>query len=242
MLSEEWGQLLVFESLSEEFGWAQKGNLYEVSIALPNSPAGDLSHRQQRKSRAGTGSNPEGNSRAGLRSAERLAGRGKLSQARPPAAGAGEEEAMPPATRYARSGSVHIAYQMIGQGPMDLALVPGWLSHLESVWEEPGLARLLERLATFSRLILFDKRGDSTSSPSTSPAATLDLSPSVHHFSSAPSSAPYRHFHAYLSTRIPTAPDDGLIEGLGHGSPREVPVRPSHFEPSFCHPRITSQQ
>jgi pimeloyl-ACP methyl ester carboxylesterase len=66
---------------------------------------------------------------------------------------------MPPATRYARSGSVHIAYQVIGQGPMDLVLVPGWLSHLESVWEEPGLARLLERLATFSRLILFDKRG-----------------------------------------------------------------------------------
>jgi hypothetical protein len=46
-----------------------------------------------------------------------------------------------------------------GQGPMDLVFVPGWLSHLESVWEEPGLARFLERLATFSRLILFDKRG-----------------------------------------------------------------------------------
>src|SRR6266567_8289070 len=66
---------------------------------------------------------------------------------------------MPPATRYARSGRVHIAYQVIGQGPMDLVLVPGWLSHVESVWEEPELARFLERLATFSRLILFDKRG-----------------------------------------------------------------------------------
>ena len=66
---------------------------------------------------------------------------------------------MPPPTRYARSGRVHIAYQVIGQGPMDLVFVPGWLSHLESGWEEPGLARFLERLATFSRLILFDKRG-----------------------------------------------------------------------------------
>ena len=66
---------------------------------------------------------------------------------------------MPPEVRYARSGDVSIAYQVVGHGPRDLVLVPGWLSNLEVFWEEPGLVRFLERLATFSRLILFDKRG-----------------------------------------------------------------------------------
>ncbi|HTS21151.1 MAG TPA: adenylate/guanylate cyclase domain-containing protein [Casimicrobiaceae bacterium] len=66
---------------------------------------------------------------------------------------------MPPETRFARSGSVHIAYQVVGEGPLDLVYVPGWVSHVELAWEEPTLARFLERLASFSRLILFDKRG-----------------------------------------------------------------------------------
>lgn len=66
---------------------------------------------------------------------------------------------MQPRTRYARSGSVSIAYQVIGRGPLDLVLVPGWVSNLDIVWEEPALARFLHRLASFSRLILFDKRG-----------------------------------------------------------------------------------
>jgi pimeloyl-ACP methyl ester carboxylesterase len=62
-------------------------------------------------------------------------------------------------TRYARSGDVHIAYQVVGEGPFDLVYVPGWVSHVELAWEEPTLARFLGRLASFSRLILFDKRG-----------------------------------------------------------------------------------
>jgi class 3 adenylate cyclase len=54
---------------------------------------------------------------------------------------------------------VNIAYQTIGDGPRDLVLVPGWVSNLDVFWEEPALARMLTRLASFSRLILFDKRG-----------------------------------------------------------------------------------
>ena len=61
--------------------------------------------------------------------------------------------------RYARSGDVSIAYQVVGDGPIDLVLVLGWVSHLAYVWELPAMARFLERLASFSRLILFDKRG-----------------------------------------------------------------------------------
>jgi len=64
-----------------------------------------------------------------------------------------------PKTEYARSGELHIAYQVVGDGPFDLVYVPGWVSHLDLAWEEPTLARFLGRLASFSRLILFDKRG-----------------------------------------------------------------------------------
>jgi pimeloyl-ACP methyl ester carboxylesterase len=64
-----------------------------------------------------------------------------------------------PDTRYARSEGVHIAYQVAGEGPIDLVFVPGWISHVELAWEFPPLARFLRRLASFSRLILFDKRG-----------------------------------------------------------------------------------
>ena len=66
---------------------------------------------------------------------------------------------MVPRTRYARSGKVNIAYQVIGDGPLDLVFVPGWVSHVELAWEEPERARFLRRLASFSRLITFDKRG-----------------------------------------------------------------------------------
>jgi class 3 adenylate cyclase len=65
----------------------------------------------------------------------------------------------PPETRYARSGDVNIAYQVVGDGPFDLVLVLGWISNIELAWEEPHLRRFLDRLASFSRLILFDKRG-----------------------------------------------------------------------------------
>jgi pimeloyl-ACP methyl ester carboxylesterase len=66
---------------------------------------------------------------------------------------------MPIATRYARSGDVHLAYQVLGEGPLDLVFVHGWVSNVEYGWEVPQLARFLNRLASFSRLILFDRRG-----------------------------------------------------------------------------------
>ena len=64
-----------------------------------------------------------------------------------------------PATRYAQSGDASIAYQVIGDGPVDLVLVWGTMSHVELFWEDPFTSYFLERLASFSRLILFDKRG-----------------------------------------------------------------------------------
>ncbi len=66
---------------------------------------------------------------------------------------------MGPETRYARSGDVNIAYQVVGDGPFDLVYVPGWVSNLEYGWESPLVERYYRRLASFSRLILFDKRG-----------------------------------------------------------------------------------
>ena len=72
---------------------------------------------------------------------------------------------MGPATRYARSGQVHVAHQVLGSGPPDLVLVPGFVSHVEAAWDWPYLARFLYRLASFGRLILFDKRGTGLSDP-----------------------------------------------------------------------------
>ena len=62
-------------------------------------------------------------------------------------------------TRYARSGDLWIAYQVVGEGPVDLVWAPGYMSHVEQNWWWPGYADFLERLASFSRLILFDRRG-----------------------------------------------------------------------------------
>jgi pimeloyl-ACP methyl ester carboxylesterase len=70
-----------------------------------------------------------------------------------------------PETRYARSGDLHIAYQVVGDGPQDLVFVHGWISHIEHVWEEPSVARFFNRLASFARLILLDKRGTGMSDP-----------------------------------------------------------------------------
>src|SRR2546425_1081607 len=70
-----------------------------------------------------------------------------------------------PETRYARSGDLHIAYQTVGDGPQDLVFVHGWISHIEHVWEEPSVARCFPRLASFTRLILLDKRGTGMSDP-----------------------------------------------------------------------------
>ena len=62
-------------------------------------------------------------------------------------------------THYAKSGDVNIAYQVVGEGPRDLVVVPGWVSNIDLFWEEPRVAHFFQRLASFSRLILFDKRG-----------------------------------------------------------------------------------
>ena len=59
---------------------------------------------------------------------------------------------MTPETKYAKSGDVHIAYQVIGDGPVDLVFVPGWITHVELSWDEPLEATFRRRLAGFSRL------------------------------------------------------------------------------------------
>jgi pimeloyl-ACP methyl ester carboxylesterase len=79
----------------------------------------------------------------------------------------------PADTRYARSGEVHIAYQVVGNGPFDLVFSPSPVSNMEVAWEWPPFARFLRRLASFSRLILFDKRGTGLSDRVTD-AATLE--------------------------------------------------------------------
>jgi pimeloyl-ACP methyl ester carboxylesterase/DNA-binding CsgD family transcriptional regulator len=64
-----------------------------------------------------------------------------------------------PTTRYARSGGVHVAYQVVGDGPLDVVFVPPWVSHLETIWEDPGFAHMCRRLASFARLVMLDRRG-----------------------------------------------------------------------------------
>lgn len=80
-----------------------------------------------------------------------------------------------PETHYARSGVIDIAYQVLGDGPIDIVLAGGWVTHLEYAWEQPRVAQFYRRLASFSRLILFDKRGTGLSErlPTDRPA-TLD--------------------------------------------------------------------
>jgi pimeloyl-ACP methyl ester carboxylesterase len=78
-----------------------------------------------------------------------------------------------PPTRYARSGDASIAYQVVGDGPIDLVLVLGFATHLELQWESPQFARFFERIASFARLIVFDKRGTGLSDP-VSEAPTLE--------------------------------------------------------------------
>ena len=64
-----------------------------------------------------------------------------------------------PTTRYAKSGNVHVAYQVFGEGEIDLVFFPGFVSNIETYWEEPLFARWLRKLASFARVITFDKRG-----------------------------------------------------------------------------------
>jgi class 3 adenylate cyclase/pimeloyl-ACP methyl ester carboxylesterase len=64
-----------------------------------------------------------------------------------------------PVTRYAKTGDIHVAYQVFGSGPINLVFVPGFVSHIENYWDQPDLARWLRRLASFARVAMFDKRG-----------------------------------------------------------------------------------
>jgi hypothetical protein len=64
-----------------------------------------------------------------------------------------------PETRYARSGEARLAYQVVGQGSLDLVFVAGWLANLEVHWEDAAFGHFLQRVASFARLILFDERG-----------------------------------------------------------------------------------
>jgi pimeloyl-ACP methyl ester carboxylesterase len=65
----------------------------------------------------------------------------------------------PPETRYAKSGDIRIAYQIVGNGPLDLVFVPGFISNFDAHWEDPGFSHLMTRLGSFARLIMLDKRG-----------------------------------------------------------------------------------
>jgi class 3 adenylate cyclase len=71
-----------------------------------------------------------------------------------------------PEVRYARVGDAHVAYQVVGEGSADLLVAPGFISHLDLLWTMPTFAAFIERLTTFSRVILFDKRGTGLSDPS----------------------------------------------------------------------------
>src|SRR5512146_3061284 len=71
----------------------------------------------------------------------------------------------PSETRYARSGDVHIGYQVVGDGPLDLVFLDQWYSNVDALWRVPPLARFVERLARFARVILLDKRGTGVSDP-----------------------------------------------------------------------------
>jgi pimeloyl-ACP methyl ester carboxylesterase len=85
----------------------------------------------------------------------------------------------PSEIRYARSGDVALAYQITGEGPIDLVFVPGWISNIEMAWELPEFARFLGRLGSFARLIWFDKRGtglsDRVAGPVTLEARSDDI-------------------------------------------------------------------
>jgi pimeloyl-ACP methyl ester carboxylesterase/DNA-binding SARP family transcriptional activator len=84
-----------------------------------------------------------------------------------------------PETRYTASEGAHMAYQFVGDGPVDLLMIPGFVSHLELFWEEPALAHFLDRLSGSARLILFDRRGsglsDRTGGPPTTTSTGIDI-------------------------------------------------------------------
>jgi pimeloyl-ACP methyl ester carboxylesterase/AraC-like DNA-binding protein len=80
---------------------------------------------------------------------------------------------MKPITKYTKNGNINIAYQVVGEGPVDLIYIPGWVSNIDMMWVDSKIAECLTRLAGFSRLILFDKRGTGLSDR-VNPTCTLD--------------------------------------------------------------------
>lgn len=94
-----------------------------------------------------------------------------------------------PETKYARSGGVHVACQVVGDGLIDIVFVQGFISNLEVQWEDTGLAHLFNRLGSFARLIVFDKRG---SGPSDRASDMPDRSDSVP-WLSCPTDSPANH-------------------------------------------------
>ena len=76
--------------------------------------------------------------------------------------------------KYAKSGDVHLAYRIFGEGPRDIVLVPGTLSHAEMSWERPPAKHLLSRLTAFARVIVFDKRGQGLSDRNVAAEQTVE--------------------------------------------------------------------
>ena len=76
--------------------------------------------------------------------------------------------------KYAKSGDVHLAYRIFGEGPRDIVLVPGTLSHAELSWERAAAKHLLERLTAFARVIVFDKRGQGLSDRNVAAEQTVE--------------------------------------------------------------------
>ena len=85
-----------------------------------------------------------------------------------------------PETQYARSGDVHIAYQVFGEGDVDLVYTPGWVSNVELLWEIPNVVEAFERLAAFARVIVWDKRGTGLSDPVAGPPTLDDRMDDLH--------------------------------------------------------------
>ena len=138
-----------------------------------------------------------------------------------------------PKTFYAKSGQVHVAYQVIGQGPIDLVISPGAPSHLVVYWESPDLRAFLEELTRFARLIVFDKRGTGMSDRVAGPATLEDRMDDIRAVMDAAGSQRAWHFGAFEGAAMSilfaaTYPERtlGLILCGGYSRGRRAPDYP----------------
>jgi pimeloyl-ACP methyl ester carboxylesterase len=134
-----------------------------------------------------------------------------------------------PRTRYARRDAAAIAYQTHGEGPVDLVFLAGVISHIGHLWEDPALARLFDRQAEFSRLILMDRRGTGLSDPLSGP---LVLEEEVDDLAAVLDAVGSRHLHtgecermgddigAHIAARVAgrAAPREVLASGTTYGT------------------------